>query len=80
MSGWSCWSARWPGAAGERAALRRFQYACSPLAILVSSVHGQLKQACFLFVLAAFLVVLQAGPQVSGLRAGTRPASCSAWR
>ncbi len=57
------------GAAGERAALRRFQYGCSPLAILVSSVHGQLEPACFLFVLAAFLVLLQAGPQVSGLGA-----------
>ena len=54
------------GAAGERAALRRFQYACSPLAILVSSVHGQAEPACFLFILAAFVVVLRAGPQVSG--------------
>ena len=60
------------GAAGERAALRRFQYACNPLAILVSSVHGQLEPACFLFVLAAFLVVLRAGPHVSGLRAIAR--------
>ena len=56
-------------AAGERAALRRFQYACNPLAILVSSVHGQLEPACFLFVLAAFLVVLRAGPHVAGLPA-----------
>jgi hypothetical protein len=54
------------GAAGERAALRRFQYACNPLAILVSSVHGQAEPACFLFILAAFLIILRAGPQVSG--------------
>ncbi len=54
------------GATGERAALRRFQYACNPLAILVSSVHGQAEPACFLFILAAFLIILRAGPQVSG--------------
>jgi len=57
-------------AAGERAALRRFQYACSPLAILVSSVHGQAESFCFLFVLAAFAVILRAGPHVSGRQAG----------
>ena len=53
-------------AAGERAALRRFQYACNPLAILVSSVHGQAEPFCFLFVLGALAIILQAGPQVSG--------------
>jgi len=58
------------GAAGERAALRRFQYACSPLAILVSSVHGQAEPFCFLFCLGAFALILRAGPQVSGRRAG----------
>jgi hypothetical protein len=57
------------GAAGERAALRRFQYACSPLAILISSVHGQAEPFCFLFCLGAFAVILRAGPQVSGRRA-----------
>jgi hypothetical protein len=58
------------GATGERAALRRFQYACSPLAILVSSVHGQAEPFCFLFCLGAFALILRAGPQVSGRRAG----------
>jgi Glycosyltransferase family 87 len=57
------------GAAGERAALRRFQYACSPLAILVSSAHGQAEPFCFLFALGAFALILRAGPQVSGRRA-----------
>ena len=57
-------------AAGERAALRRFQYACSPLAILVSSVHGQAEPACLLLSLAAFAVILRAAPQVSGRLAG----------
>ena len=54
------------GAAGERAELRRFQYACNPLAILVSAVHGQVDPACLLFSMAAFAVVLRAGPQISG--------------
>ena len=58
------------GAGGERAALRRFQYACNPLAILVSSVHGQAEPACFLFILGAFVIVLRAGPHVSGRLAG----------
>jgi hypothetical protein len=55
---------------GERAALRRFQYACNPLAILVSSVHGQAEPACFLFALGGLLVILRAGPQISGRIAG----------
>lgn len=57
------------GTVGERAALRRFQYACSPLPILVSSVHGQAEPFCFLFVLGAFALILRAGPQLSGRRA-----------
>jgi hypothetical protein len=59
------------GAAGGRAELRRFQYACNPLAILVSAVHGQVDSACLLFSLAAFAVVLRAGPQISGRAAAT---------
>lgn len=58
------------GTSGGRVALRRFQYACNPLAILVSSVHGQLEPTCLLFAMAAFLVVLRGGPQISGRRAG----------
>jgi hypothetical protein len=57
-------------AAGERAELRRFQYACCPLAILVSSVHGQAEPFCFLFALGAFALILRAGPHISGRRAG----------
>jgi hypothetical protein len=51
---------------GQKAALRRFQYACSPLPILVSSVHGQAEPFCFLFILGAFALILRAGPQLSG--------------
>jgi hypothetical protein len=56
-------------AVGGRGALRRFQYACSPLPILVSSVHGQAEPFCFLFALGAFALILRAGPQISARRA-----------
>ena len=53
-------------AVGQPAALRRFQYACNPLAILVCALHGQVEPACLLFSFAAFAVVLRAGPRISG--------------
>jgi len=53
------------GGSRELAALRRFQYACSPIAILVSSVHGQLEPFCLLFAFAAFAVVLKGGQGIS---------------
>jgi Glycosyltransferase family 87 len=54
------------GAVGQPAALRRFQYACNPLAILVSAVHGQVDPACLLFSFAAFALVLRSGTRISG--------------
>ncbi len=59
------------GAAGGRAELRRFQYACNPVAILVCAVHGQVEPACLLFSFAAFAVVLRAGTWISGRAAAT---------
>jgi hypothetical protein len=53
-------------AAGGRAALRRFQYACNPIAILVCAVHGQAEPVCFLFAFGALLIILRAGPQIPG--------------
>ena len=70
-SAWSCWSARWRAPWARQAALRRFQYACNPVAILVCAVHGQVEPACLLFSLAAFAVVLRAGTQISGRAAAT---------
>lgn len=47
--------------AGERdGPVRRFQYACNPLVILVSAVHGQMEPTCLLLALGA-LVVLRRG-------------------
>jgi hypothetical protein len=57
------------GGSRDQAALRRFQYACNPIAILVSSVHGQLEPACLLLAFAAMVVVLRGGPGISGRRA-----------
>lgn len=54
------------GAAGGRKELRRFQYACNPLAILVSAVHSQVEPACLLLSFAAFALVLRAGGRISG--------------
>jgi len=41
----------------ETGALRRFQYACLPLPVLVSAVHGQMEPLCLLFAVGAFLVL-----------------------
>jgi hypothetical protein len=57
------------GGSREVAALRRFQYACNPVAILVSGVHGQLEPFCLLFAFAAFAVVLKGGPDIRAGRA-----------
>src|SRR6201996_5774851 len=57
------------GGSRDQAALRRFQYACSPIAIMVSAIHGQLEPACLLPPLAGLVVVLNGGLGISGLRA-----------
>src|SRR5580698_504114 len=57
------------GGSRDQAALRRFQYACNPIAILVSSVHGQLEPACLLLAFSAMVVVLRGGPGISSRRA-----------
>lgn len=56
------------GGSGDRAALRRFQYACNPVAILVSSVHGQLEPFCLLLAFSAFVVVLRGGQGITARR------------
>jgi hypothetical protein len=57
------------GGTQDQAALRRFQYACNPVAILVSSVHGQLEPACLLLAFSALVVVMRGGPGISARRA-----------
>jgi hypothetical protein len=57
------------GGSRDQAALRRFQYACSPIAIMVSAIHGQLEPSCLLLAFAAMVVVLNGGPGISARRA-----------
>ena len=45
----------------EKAGLRAFQYACTPIAVCVSAVHGQMEPLCLLLALGAF-VALRRGP------------------
>lgn len=40
----------------ERGALRRFQWACNPLAIMVCSIHGQFEAIALAFGVAALIV------------------------
>ena len=42
--------------ATRRAALRRFQYACNPLPIMVCAIHGQLEPEVLVLGVAAFVV------------------------
>jgi hypothetical protein len=51
------------------AKLRRFQYACSPVAIIISSEHGQLEPFCLLFAFLALVVVLNGGQTITPRRA-----------
>src|SRR6201992_16862 len=57
------------GGSSRLAALRRFQYACSPVAIIISSEHGQLEPFCLLFSMLALVVVLNGGRGVTARRA-----------
>ncbi|WP_395106192.1 hypothetical protein [Actinomadura sp. SCN-SB] len=54
---------------GERE-LRRFQYACSPLAMLVCAVHGQLQSVALVFGVAAFLAARSRRPGGAGALMG----------
>ncbi|MFC4012709.1 glycosyltransferase 87 family protein [Nonomuraea purpurea] len=36
-------------------ALRRFQYACAPLAVMVAAIHGQVEPVSLVFLVAAYL-------------------------
>lgn len=57
-------------ATGGTGALRRFQYACNPLAILVSAVHGQMEPICLMFAVAALLAAARRRPLLAGALLG----------
>jgi hypothetical protein len=52
--------------ARERQALRRFQYACVPTALMVSALHAQITSVALLFIVAALLAVRAGRPAVAG--------------
>src|ERR1700753_454574 len=57
------------GGSPSLAKLRRFQYACSPVAIIISSEHGQLEPFCLLFAFLGMVVVLNGGQGITARRA-----------
>ncbi|MFI7697426.1 hypothetical protein [Nonomuraea sp. NPDC049480] len=56
-------------AGGPKASLRALQYALSPLALLIASVHGQVEPVALVFGVAAFVVARGPGsPERAGVR------------
>ena len=56
--------------APERQALRRFQYACAPLALMVSGIHGQIEPIALAFGVGALLTARRHRTTVTGLLLG----------
>jgi len=52
--------------ARERQALRRFQYACNPLAILVSAVHGQMEPTVLALAVGGLVLARGRRPIMAG--------------
>jgi hypothetical protein len=47
----------------DKGGLRAFQYACTPIAIFVSAVHGQMEPLCLLFAVGAFVALRRGAPR-----------------
>lgn len=47
-------------AAPDRAALRRFQYACNPIALMVAVIHAQVEPVALVFLVGAYLAARSA--------------------
>ncbi len=56
--------------ATERGPLRRFQYACNPLVILICSMHGQLEPEVLVLGVAAFVVARSHRSAAAGILLG----------
>jgi hypothetical protein len=63
--------------AGSRRELRAFQYACAPLGLLVSALHGQFAPLTLLFGVAALLAARGGRPHAAGMLAGFAVTSTS---
>jgi hypothetical protein len=64
-------------AAARRRALCAFQYACMPMAVMVSSIHGQFAPITLLFGVAALLAARGGRPHLAGLLVGLSVTSTS---
>lgn len=58
------------GLAGDRRRLRGFQYACAPVGLMVSAIHGQFGPLSLVFGVAALLAARAARPHLSGVLVG----------
>jgi hypothetical protein len=56
--------------ASRQGALRRFQYACNPLPILICAIHGQLEPEVLALGVGAFLVARSRRPAAAGILLG----------
>ncbi|WP_030165526.1 glycosyltransferase 87 family protein [Spirillospora albida] len=62
--------------AGPRtAALRRFQYACNPVALMVAVIHAQVEPISLVFLVAAYLVARKAAEETGRRAAGSAVAA-----
>lgn len=64
--------------AADRGELRAFQYACVPIAVLVSGYHGQLVSITLLFAVAAMLAARSGHVHAAGALIGLS-LSCTHW-
>lgn len=58
------------GAEANREALRRFQYACMPVAMLVGTLHAQITPVALVFCVAMLLAMRAGRPAVAGAMLG----------
>lgn len=56
--------------APERPALRRFQYACAPVALMVCAIHGQIEPVALALGIGALLTARRARANATGLLLG----------
>ncbi|WP_433432080.1 glycosyltransferase 87 family protein [Nonomuraea sp. CA-141351] len=54
----------------DQEALRRFQYACCPLAVMVASIHGQVEPVSLVFLVGAYLAARSGRGPAAGILFG----------
>jgi hypothetical protein len=56
--------------AGKRGALRRFQYACNPIALMVAVIHAQVEPIALVFLVGAYLAARSCSDTAGRLAVG----------